>query len=179
MDYSGLVASIKDGDEITTGKLCGEATPILKKYLIKKCGAAPVDAEDSIQKMYEYIIVKIRDDKIKNPSGLLDYMLKTCRHNYIKMILESNMDYIQDMNNEPVSSANQLWALINEEEQEILKFCMEQLRQGYKEFISYWFKFPSASTDDIAEHFDISNNNAWIRKHRVVKKLSDCVTTQI
>lgn len=179
MDYSGLVASIKHGDEITTGKLCGEATPILKKYLIKKFGAAPADAEDAIQKMYETIIVKIRDDGIKNPRGLLDYMLKTCRHNYIKTIRENNCNYIQDMINEPDSSANQLWSLINEEEQEILKFCMNRLRKGYKEFISYWFNFPSASTDDIAEHFDISNNNAWIRKHRVVNKLSDCVATQI
>lgn len=179
MDYSGLVTSIRDGDELTAGKLCAEATPILKKYLMKKFGAAPTDAEDAIQKMYESIIIKIREDEIENPQGLLAYMLKTCRHNYLKLFREKNNDYLQSMIDEPASSARQLWELVNEEEQEILKYCLDQLRKGYKEFISYWFTFPNASTEDVAEHFDISINNAWTRKHRVINKLTDCVEGKV
>lgn len=80
---------------------------------------------------------------------------------------------------EPVSEANQLWALVNEEEQEILKICLQELREGYREFISYWFSFPNASTEDVAEYFEISVNNAWIRKHRVINKLKKCVESKI
>jgi len=69
MDYSGLVTSIKNGDDLTTGKLCAEATPILRKYLMKKFGAEPADADDAIQKMYEYIIHKIREMKLKTQKG--------------------------------------------------------------------------------------------------------------
>lgn len=178
MDYSGLVTSIQNGDERTTGRLCAEAAPILKKYLIKKVGASSPDADDAIQKMFEYIITKIKADEIENPSGLLSYMLTTCRHNYLKMIRNRQREGTEEIKTYPTMQANQIWNLVNEEEQKILQYCLEHLREGYKEFISYWFRFPNATTDDVAEHFDISINNAWIRKHRVVSKLSDCVETK-
>ncbi len=179
MDYSGLVTSIKNGDNLATGKFCAEATPILKKYLMKKFGAEPADADDAIQKMYEYIILKIREDEIENPKGLLAYMLKTCKHNYLKTRRENNPDYIDSMNGEISSRARQIWVLVDEEEQEILRECLSLLRKGYKEFISFWFSYPNASTEDVAEHFEISINNAWIRKHRVVNKLQECVEEKI
>lgn len=180
MDYSGLVTSIKEGDHVTTGKLCTEATPILKKYLIRKYGASPDDADDAIQKMYEYIILKIRDDEIENPKGILAYMLKTCKHNYLKMKQENKLsEEFEADNGEYINEPNQLWALVNEDEQEILKVCLRQLRKGYREFISYWFTYPNASTEDVADHFDISINNAWIRKHRVIHKLQKCVETKL
>lgn len=178
MDYSGLVTAIREGDERATGKLCDEATPILKRYLLKKCNATPFDADDAIQKMYEYIIVKIRDDEIENPQGLLAYMLKTCRHNYIKMIRESSFEYIDNLSEEPSNTADQLWKLINEEKQEILKFCMRKLRKNYWVFMNYMFSYPGATSEDIAEKFNITRNNAWIRKHRVINKLTDCVITK-
>jgi len=150
MDYSGLVTSIKEGDHLTTGKLCAEATPILKKYLIRKYGATPEDADDAIQKMYEYIILKIREDEIENPKGVLAYMLKACKHNYLKMKQEMNsFDRVEPENGELLSGPNQLWALVNEEEQEILKACLRQLRKGYREFISYWFTYPDERVSGI------------------------------
>lgn len=179
MDYSKLVTSIKNGDDLTTGQLCAEATPILRKYLMKKFGAEPADADDAIQKMYEYIIFKIREDEIENPKGLLAYMLKTCKHNYLKTLRENYPEYIDPVNGELTSSARQIWVLVDEEEQEILRECLSLLRKGYKEFIRFWFSFPNASTEDVAEHFDISINNAWIRKHRVISKLQECVENKI
>jgi len=179
MDYSGLVRSIKDGDELTTGKLYAKATPILKKYLIKKFGASSADADDAIQKMYEYIILKIRADEIENPHALLSYMLKTCKHNYLKMLRERNQHYLENMVKDPALDEHQLWELVNEEEQEILKYCLDRLRDGYREFIGFWFTYPNASTEEVAEYFEITINNAWIRKHRIVGKLFDCVETQM
>jgi len=178
MDYSGLVKAIREGDERTTGKLCAEATPILKRYLLKKCNANSFDADDAIQKMFEYVIIKIREDEIENPSGLLSYMLKTCRHNYIKMIRENSFDYIDNLSEEPSNTADQLWKLINEERQEILKYCIQQLRKSYLEFVNYLFSYPGATSEDIAEQFNITRNNAWIRKHRIINKLTDCVITK-
>ncbi|NBC25917.1 MAG: sigma-70 family RNA polymerase sigma factor [Bacteroidetes bacterium] len=179
MDYSGLVTSIRDGDDLTAAKLCAEATPILKKYLLKKFGASPADADDAIQKMYEYIIVKIREDDIENPKGLLAYMLKTCKHNYLKVLRERNPNYLENMVHDPSEEEHQLWELVNEDEQRILKHCLGQLRKGYREFISFWFTYPNASTEDVAEYFDITINNAWIRKHRVINKLYECVEEKI
>lgn len=175
MDYSELVAAVKNGDQLTASRLCSDATPILKRYLRKKCGADPADAEDAIQKMFEYVINKIHTDDFENPSGILSYMLKTCRHNYIKLAREKNGEDIESMVNMPAYEPTQIWDLVNEEKQEILKYCADKLRKGYKEFINYFFSYPNATTEDVADHFDISVNNAWTRKHRVINKLSECV----
>lgn len=179
MDYSGLVTAVKNGDQLTASRLCSDATPILKRYLRKKCGADPSDADDAIQRMFEYIITKILADEIENPQGLLSYMLKTCRHNYIKIAREKNRPDIENLVNQPFDEPVQIWDLVNEEKQEILKYCTEKLRDGYKEFINYFFSFPNASAKDVADHFDISISNAWTRKHRVINKLNDCVETRI
>jgi RNA polymerase sigma factor (sigma-70 family) len=179
MDYSGLVTAVKTGDQLTASRLCSEATPILKRYLRKKCGADPTDADDAIQRMFEYVINKILADEFDNPQGLLAYMLKACRHNYIKLAREKNRPDIENLANQPFHEPVQIWELVNEEKQEILKYCTEKLRKGYKEFINYFFSFPNASAEDVADHFDISINNAWTRKHRVINKLNECVETQI
>lgn len=179
MDYSGLVTAVKNGDQLTASRLCSDATPILKRYLQKKCGADPSDADDAIQRMFEYIINKIFEDDFENPHGLLAYMLKACRHNYIKLAREKNRPDIENLANEPFNEPVQIWELVNEDKQEILKYCTEKLRKGYKEFINYFFSFPNASTEDVADYFDISINNAWTRKHRVINKLNECVETRI
>lgn len=175
MDYSALVTSIKNGDQKTANKLCAEATPILKKYVISRTGCTMTDADDAVQKMFEYIIHKILNDEIENPKGLLAYMLKTSKHMYYKMVkkqrLEQTYNIAQDNSHHP----NQLWNLIDKEKQQLLTDCIDQLRLGYRDFITHWFAFPDANTEDIADHFDISVNNAWTRKHRIVKKLNECV----
>lgn len=176
MDYSALVVAIKNGDQKTSSRLCSEATPILKRYLLKKFSADPNDAEEAIQQMYEYIVIKVLEDDFENPKGILSYMIKTCRHNYIKLAQEKNRPDIENISREPVSEARQIWQLINEEEQEILQYCTEKLRENYKEFINYWFSFPNATANDAAEFFNISVNNAWTRKHRIINKLNECVS---
>lgn len=179
MDYSGLVNAVKNGDQLKASRLCSEATPILRRYLRKKCGADPTDADDAIQRMFEYIINKIREDDFENPRGLLAYMLKACRHNYIKIATEKNQPDIENLANEPFNEPIQIWELVDKEKQHILKYCTEKLRKGYREFINYFFSFPNATAEDVADHFDISVNNAWTRKHRVINKLNECVETRL
>lgn len=175
MDYSDLVSSIQDGDDKTANKLCSEATPIIKKYLISNTGSSPEDADDAIQKMFEYIIKKIRQDDIDNPSGLLLYMLTTSRHCYYKILKKRDKQLAEDLKNEPGREATQMWEIVDKEKQEILKRCLTKLKKSYLEFITYLFNYPDAETEDIAEYFNISTNNAWTRKHRIIKKLTKCV----
>lgn len=175
MDYSELVSAIQNGNQRKANKMCAEAAPILKKYLISKVGAEPDDADEALQNMFEYVINKIRDEEIDNPAGLLAYMLKSSKHSYYNMLRGRRRDFTEEIQEEPVSPAEQVLRLVDKEKQKILRICIEKLKKGYREFITHWFSFPDAETEDIAEHFDISVNNAWTRKHRIVKKLTDCV----
>ncbi|MEX0646234.1 MAG: sigma-70 family RNA polymerase sigma factor [Balneolaceae bacterium] len=174
MDYSGLVDAIQQGDTKTANKMCAEATPILKKYLISNVGATPDDAEDAVQKMFEYVIPKIQQDEIESPTGLLAYMLTGSRHSYFKIVRDLEVEPLEELVEEPSREAGQIWNLIDKEQQSILQKCLKKLKDSYRAFVKFLFDFPDAEADDIAEHFGISVNNAWIRRHRVIKKLTDC-----
>lgn len=175
MDYSELVYAVKRDDMQTANRMCAEAIPILKKYLISKVNASTEDAEDAVQKMFEYVIPKIQNDEITSPSGLLSYMLAGARHSYYKIVRDFDLDKYGEIEEDLVSEADQVWNLISEERETILSRCIEKLKGHYLEMITFLFDHPEADSNDIAEYFDISLNNAWIRKHRVIQQLQDCV----
>ncbi len=176
MDYSELVNALKNEDNRTANMLIAEAIPILKKYLISKVNASPNDADDAVQRMFEYVIPKIRKDEINSPTGLLSYMLKAARHSYYKIMRDFDLDKFDEIEEQLVSEAEQVWKLMSKEQAAILMRCLEGLRNSYREFAGFLFDYPAANTEDIAEMFGISPANAWTRKHRVLKKLADCVT---
>lgn len=175
MDYSGLVQAIQQGDFKTANKMCAEATPILQKYLISNVGATPEEAEDAVQKMFEYVIPKIQQDEIESPTGLLSYMLTGSRHSYFKIKRDLDVEQLEELVEEPAREAVQIWDLINDEQKTLLQKCIEKLKDNYRTFVEFLFEYPDAEAEDVAEHFEISVNNAWIRRHRVIKKLSECI----
>ncbi len=174
MDYSALVEALQNGDSRSVNDICFDSLNILKKYLIANMGASPEDAEDSVQQMFEYLIIKIREDGIENPGGLAKYMMKASRHAYLNHLRDYNLDDYEDLTNEPFETETQIWNLINEDRKKILKICVEKLKAHYKSLIEFLFKHPGADTHDVAENFNISVNNAWQRKHRVIKQLNMC-----
>jgi DNA-directed RNA polymerase specialized sigma24 family protein len=177
MDYSDLVYAIKNGDQRKADKLIAEAIPILKKYLISKLGATPENAEDSVQRMFEYIIPKIRNGEINSPSGLLSYMLTGSRHSYYKTVRNFDSEDMDVLCEELVAPAEQAQQLISTEYEAVLKNCINKMRHHYRDLLVFLFEYPDADPEDIAEYFDISIGNAWARKHRALQQLSECVKT--
>lgn len=175
MDYSELVEAINDEDIKTANRLCGDILPILKKYLIATVGAKPEDAEDAVQRMFEYVIPKIQNNEIKSPSGLLAYMLTASRHSYFKIKKEYDTQKFEMIDENLVAEPQLPWDLLDKDQETILKQCIKELKDHYKKLIRFLFDFPNADSEDIAEFFDISVGNAWIRKHRMIQKLNECV----
>ncbi|MDZ7717934.1 MAG: hypothetical protein U5K72_03815 [Balneolaceae bacterium] len=175
MDYSELVYAVKKDDMKTANRMCGEAIPILKKYLISNVNASPEDAEDAVQKMFEYVIPKIQNDEITSPSGLLSYMLSGARHSYYKIVRDFDLDKYAEMEEQLVAEPRQVWNLVSEDQESILSTCIEKLKGHYQDLITFLFDHPNANTKEIAEYFGISKNNAWTRKHRVIQQLQECV----
>ncbi|MFU8812295.1 MAG: RNA polymerase sigma factor [Balneolaceae bacterium] len=175
MDYSELVTSIQNGDEATTSRLCQQATPILINYMVIRVGCSREDAEDAVQRMFEYVIPRIREEGIDAPKALLSYMLTSARHMYLKMVKSQKNKQADPLEHEPSSPAGQLWDLIDEERQKLLALCLSMLDKTQAAFIQFFFTNPDADTETVAEHFDISLNNVWTRKHRIVNTLRDCV----
>ena len=170
-----MVYAVRRGDSKTADRMCAEAIPILKRYLISNVNATPEDAEDAVQKMFEYVIPKIQNDEIESPSGLLSYMLSGARHSYYKIVRDFDLDKYGKIEEELVAEPEQVWNLVSEDQESILESCIEKLKGHYQELIIFLFDHPNADTKEISEYFEISKNNAWTRKHRVIQQLQECV----
>lgn len=179
MNYAPLVKAIQEGDQETANRMISEATPILIRMLVVRMNATREDAEDAVQKMFLYIIEAIRDDKIQNPSGLLSYMIMSCRHNYLKKVESDHPAYLDDRVNKLSCSPDQLSNLLNKEIQRIHIDCINQLKKHNRSFYIYCLKHEEAEASEIAEHFGISVNNVWTKKHRILKKVRECVKSKI
>ncbi|MEX0890485.1 MAG: sigma-70 family RNA polymerase sigma factor [Balneolaceae bacterium] len=175
MDYTPLVIAIQEGDEKAANRLISEARPILIRMLKVRMNASQEDAEDAVQMMFLYVIRAIQEDRIENPSGLLSYMIITCRHNYLKRVNGFRPDLAGDMAEEPVVEATQLSRLIDEEKQQLYERCIRSLKKKHREFFEYWLSHPDDTAAQVAEVFGISEGNAWTRKHRIIKMLKECV----
>ncbi|WP_069131922.1 RNA polymerase sigma factor [Rhodohalobacter halophilus] len=174
MDYSELVEALQRNDRQSVNQICADSLVILKKYLIARMGATPENAEDAVQQMFEYLIPKIREDVIDNPGGLAKYMMKAARHTYLNLLRDYNFNEYEELAEEPVVPENQIWNLINDDRKQILKHCIDKLKAHYRSLVEFLLTYPEADAADVAEKFDISVNNAWQRRHRVIKHLSSC-----
>lgn len=174
MDYSELIAALQNGDDVRVNTILKEITPRLIRYLEIRLGATTRDAEDAVQRTLERTLGKLREGRLDNKERVLSYLMTTARNIYFKeqdKITESNYDKVPSSE---FNAPEQLETMIDEERKRILELCLEQLDDMYRRFIEYWFTHPDAETEMAADHFNISKNNAWIRKHRVIKKLNEC-----
>ncbi|MEX0995189.1 MAG: sigma-70 family RNA polymerase sigma factor [Balneolaceae bacterium] len=179
MNYAPLVKAIQEGDQETANRMISEATPILIRMLRVRMNASREDAEDAVQKMFLYIIEAIQDNRIQNPSGLLSYMIISCRHNYLKEVESEHTGYLEDRVNELASSPDQLSNLVNKEIQKIHLECINKLKSPYKSFYIYCLQHEDAEASEIAKEFNISVSNVWTRKHRILKRVRECVKSKI
>lgn len=174
MDYSRFVYAVQNNDAEEIASLVSVITAVLIKFLKVRIGASHHDAEDTAQNTLLLVIEKIKEDKLNNPDSIIYYLFTTAKHDYLKAqakIKESTFDEVPESHSE---EGDQLYALLNKERMSILQFCLNKLKPDFKSYISYWFENPGDETSVVADHFGISINNAWTKKHRILKLLKEC-----
>lgn len=178
MDYAPLVRAIQEGDQEAANRLVAKAGPILIRMLKVRMNATREDAEDAVQTMFYSVITAIQEGRIRNPSGLLSYMIVTCKHNYLKNREQFRTELDEKQVNDSATEPDQLTRLIDREREEALSECLESLPPEQKEFIGYWLSHPDARASEVAERFGITVNNAWTRKHRIIRALQRCLKSK-
>jgi RNA polymerase sigma factor (sigma-70 family) len=178
MDFNQIITAIENDDQRLLDRLFHEAFDILMGYAVGHLGAEHDTAQDCVQQAFEQALTAIREDKLRDKNRLYSYMITCCRNFYLRGVERSKEEAsdLQAMltHEDLQSGANQLFELLDKERQRILEYCLDQLSDNYRAFIGYWFEHPDADANKVADHFDISVNNAWTRKHRVVKMLNEC-----
>jgi len=174
MDYSNLVTALQENDNHKANEFIEALRPRLMAFLRIHMNASEVDAEDVAQDSLLTSVEVIKEGRLKNPDQVVSYILSICRNNYLKLQnkqREESMDKVPDNHHQ---KPGQLQSLLDEEQERLLEWCLNQLKEEYQKFMQYWFDHPDAHTKKVASHFDISVNNAWTRKHRLIKKLNEC-----
>jgi RNA polymerase sigma factor (sigma-70 family) len=175
MNFSNLVTALQeDNNSQEVNKLIEALRPRLMAFLRTHMNANHADAEDCAQDSLLTCIEVIKEGRLKNPDQVVSYILSTCRNTYLKMQKKQREKSIDKVPDDYQHAPRQLQSLLDKEQEHLLKWCLNQLKEGYQKFMQYWFDHPDAHTKKVAEHFDISVNNAWTRKHRLIKKLNEC-----
>lgn len=174
MDYSKFVSAIINNDTPEINRCVPIITSVLIKFLKVRLGASHADAEDVAQTTLMNATLKIKNDKIENPDSVIYYLFTTSRNEYYKHLRKVKEDNYEEVPDWYAKEGDQLINILNEERLKILELCMKLLKADFFEYISYWFRNPDNDATVVAEHFGISVNNAWTKKHRIIKILKDC-----
>lgn len=175
VDYSELVVALQNGDDLRANQLLEELLPRLVDYLKAAMNADEDAAKDCVYQAFADVYEKIREDKIKNEKFIFKYLIQASRNEYIKYVnWEKRYDRSDNDIDHIVEPAKQFEQLLDEERQQILEQCLDELREKTRKFISYFFEKPYVSTEQAHKHFQISRANVRTKKTRILKKLHEC-----
>lgn len=179
MDYSKFVTAVLEKDEPAIAEQVKVITAVLIKFLRVRLGVTQQDAEDCAQNTLLIAIEKIRGDKLDNPDVIISYLFTTAKHEYFKSLSKNKESNFKNVPDSYFDKPDQLHRLLSKEKMSILQRCIEALKPDFKKYIEYWFENAGHETTLVAEHFNISVNNAWTKKHRVINLLKECYQKKI
>lgn len=175
VDYSELVEALQKGDDEKAGELLSEVIPRLEEYLRIVMSAEPNAAKECVQQAFLDVFEQIRKDNINNSKYIFSYLIKACRHEYIRYAKRQHkFEFDEETFNEVYEPQEQLSNLLDKERQRILEECLAELRKKSREFIEYFINKPEATTEDAVTEFDLSNANVRTKKHRILSRLHHC-----
>lgn len=177
VDYSELVEAIQDKDRRTVRKHLNELHPRLCTYLQVTMDASPEDAEDAVQEAFTEVYSKLLDNRLKANKYFFKYLLRACRNEYLMLMRHQKRrkGTLEDVPQHLVTPSNQFKKLLDKDHQRLLKQCIENLKDKYKDFAYYYCNQPKWEPKAAAEHFDITYNYIRLIKSRTIKKLTICV----
>jgi DNA-directed RNA polymerase specialized sigma24 family protein len=179
MDYSRFVDAVLTDDTAQINEMVPVITAVLIKFLKVRLHANHQDAEDCCQSTLMLATQKIRQEQIKNPDSFIYYLFTTAKNEYLKLLKQMKEGTYEEVPDSHTQPPDQLINLLDKERQSILKICMGLLKPEFLEYIRYWFDHPRDEATVVASHFGISVNNAWTKKHRIVKTLKECVEKKL
>jgi RNA polymerase sigma factor (sigma-70 family) len=175
VDYSELVEAIQEGDNKKATDLISEVIPRLEDYLTVSMNSDANSAQECVQQAFLDVFEQVRKDKIKEPKYIFSYLIKSCRHEYLRYAKRQHkFKYEEEALNELYEPEQQIENLLDKERQRILKECLEELQDKSKKFIEYFIDKPDATTEEASEEFDLSGANVRTKKSRILSRLHHC-----
>ncbi len=175
VDYSDLVDALQKGDESKSRELINEIMPRLEDYLVVVMNAERNAARECVQQAFLDVFEQIRKDKIKESKYIFSYLIKSCRHEYLRYAKrEHKFKYEEEALNHLYEPEEQFQNLLDKERQRILEECLDELKDKSKKFIEYFIDKPDVTTEEATDEFGLSSANVRTRKSRILSRLHHC-----
>ena len=175
VDYSELVEALQKGDDSKSSSLINEIMPRLQDYLVVVMNAERNAAKECVQQAFLDVFEQIRKDKIKESKYIFSYLIKSCRHEYLRYAKrEHKFKYEDEALNVLYEPEEQFQNLLDKERQRILEECLSELKDKSKRFIEYFIDKPDATTEEATDEFGLSSANVRTRKSRILSRLHHC-----
>jgi len=175
VDYSELVDALQAGDDQKADELLAELMPRLQDYLVVVMNAERNAARECVQQAFLDVYEQILKDNIKHNKYIFSYLIKSCRHEYIRYAKHQHrFTYEDEAFYEMAEPQQQFENLLDKERQEILEVCLGELKEKSRKFIEYFIDKPDASTADAQKKFGLSSANVRTKKSRILSRLHHC-----
>ncbi len=180
MKYAEFLTAVQDADEEKINEFYPKVFGVLVHFVQVRMGAELHDAEDAAQTSIMNVMDSIKDGKVTEGKKVIPYLMTSAKNHYLRILQkEDKFEYQDTLDASPEDRNSAFDSLVNKEQQEVLKQCLQSLKEDFRTFISHWFQFPGIDAETVASHFDMSVQNVWVKKHRVIKLLRECVFTKI
>lgn len=174
-EFTELVDAIVCKDDDRCNEILSELRPVIIRFLSVHYSASHEDAEDCTQNTLMIALEKIRKGQLSKPESILSYLFTTAKRELLNMDRYFKEAPAEDQELSGVQDPQQLMRLINREKYELLQKCVEDMDKGSRDFIQYCMENPGQPADLIAKRFSVSVGSVWTRKHRIIRKLQECI----
>lgn len=175
-EFTELVDAVVNKDDDRCNEILSELRPVIIRFLSVHYSASHEDAEDCTQNTLMIALEKIRNHQLSKPESILSYLFTTAKRELLNMNRYYKEMPAEDGFLNGIQSPEQLMRLIDKEKYELLQLCVEEMDDKSREFIQYCMEYPGHSASLIADHFSVSVGSVWTRKHRIIKKLQQCIS---
>lgn len=175
MDYRKFVEALENGNTKEFSELYSEAFAVLCSYLRTTMRADEHNAKDCAQHALVKTMERVRKGAIRDPDSIYSYLLQSAKNRYMRVRFEQRRSNFQEDMEIYAPVEEQIDRLAAQERKKALESCLEKLDEDSREFILFWIENPNARGSVVAQLFNMSVNNVWTKRHRLVKKLSECI----
>lgn len=180
MDFSEFVSAVRNGEEDKINVLYKRIFKILTRYIQVRTSSDIGDAEDAAQVAIINTIESIKAGKIGDEEKIIPYLMTSARHARIRTIKQDSKYQVDDeMESKMFEHTTGFDQLVDKERMEVLEKCLDELDEDNRSYIDYFFSYPGVDSKTVSDRFKMSVGNVWVKKHRIVKLLRECVFTKI
>lgn len=151
----------------------------ISRYLEIVLGADSETAKDCAQQAFEKVYTKIIEQSLPDVDDLFAYLIRTSKNEYLMLMrrekfeVSSEYEYFQGVKGTGADEVVQ--SLHSDEKENLLKFCVEQMRKSRKVFYEKMLRYINEKDAVTAKKLNMTHGSFRTKKSRIIDALRECV----